>query len=129
MNSKNLELETLPETFAISKLSPIENIPSWAVSGSFYSISKTSEELSVVCEQKLIPEDVKTENGWRCLKVKGPLDFSLSGILSSLAYPLAENSISIFAISTFDTDYLLIKEKNFRDAVTILRKYGHRVQE
>jgi hypothetical protein len=94
----------------------------------FFSVTKTEDELSVVCEQASIPlpvpSELKCEKDWRMLKVEGPLDFSLTGILSSLAGPLAAAKISIFAISTFDTDYILVKSENLSRACETLRHSG-----
>lgn len=127
MKNKPLELEVLPQTLCVCKLSSNENIPAWALTANFYSISKTSEELSIVCEQSSVPEKIKCERKWRCFKVKGPLDFGLTGILASIAKPLAENSISIFSISTFDTDYVLVKKDTLNLAIQVLIKSGIKV--
>lgn len=121
----SLKLETLPNTLAVCRLSPTHPIPAWACQGSFYSVSKTSDELSIICDETNVPDGIKVEKSWRCLKVKGPLDFGLTGILASLANPLAQAGISIFAVSTFDTDYLLVKEKDFENAVVALSSAGH----
>lgn len=104
---------------------PDEGVPDWVWSSRFYSVSRTDEELSLVCESQLIPpEKYKAERGWRCLKVQGPLDFALTGVLSSLAAPLAAAKISLFAISTFDTDYLLVKEESVNRAMQVLTESG-----
>ena len=123
-----LNLTLLPEVFAVCRLSPDAEIPDWATEGSFFSITRTADELSVVCRQADVPVDVKAEKGWRCLQVAGPLDFALTGILASLLIPLDEAGISIFTISTFDTDYLLIKETALEAAITALRNVGHYVE-
>lgn len=121
-----ITLKKLAQEFAICKLPPQTPIPDWVWLSSLYSISKTADELSIVCEQdKVIPQpDMQQENGWRCLQVVGPLDFSLTGILSSIAQPLAENKISIFALSTYDTDYILVKKEKFIDAQEVLKNSG-----
>ena len=116
-----LTLSVMSIQLAVASLDAFSNIPLWATKGvDFFSITKTSDELSVVCPEDKVPPEVKVEKGWRCLKVEGPLDFGLTGILSSLAGPLAEAKISIFAISTFDTDYIMIKKENLQKAITIL---------
>ena len=120
-------LETLPEIFVICKLAPDAGIPEWALTSSIFSITKTNEELSIVCVQTKPPTDLKAERDWRCFRVKGTLDFGLTGVLASLANPLAQAAISIFAISTFDTDYLMVKQSSFEKAVTVLSKAGHEV--
>jgi hypothetical protein len=127
--TKTLELEVLPNALAVCRFTPATPVPAWAFQGSFYSVSRTPEELSVVCDEALVPADVKTEKNWRCFKVKGPLAFGLTGILASLANPLAEAGISIFAVSTFDTDYLLVKQKDFDQATKALKLAGHKLKD
>ena len=119
-----LILSTIPMSLAIVRLNALSPIPTWAIKQKkFFSITKTQDELSVVCSEEAVPQNVKAEKGWRCLKVEGPLDFALTGILSSLVQPLAEAKISIFSISTFDTDYILIKKENFQKATSILAEF------
>ena len=127
MSHTNLALSLLPDTFAICRLGPEADIPSWILAGDFFSVTRTTEELSLVCLQEIVPEGTRCEKGFRCFKVGGPLDFSLTGILSSLAMPLAQAGISVLAISTFDTDYLLVKEAQVDSAVQTLSRAGHRV--
>ena len=129
MKGKKLNLLILTETLAICRLEKDAAIPQWAMTGSFVSTTRTTEELSVICPQIHVPAEVKREGGWRCLKVHGPLDFSLTGILASLTTPLAKKEISVFAISTYDTDYLLVKEENLKKAIEVLVKKGHKVRE
>jgi len=121
-------LETSATLLAVCRLDPCLPIPDWATRGPFFSLTRTPDELSIVCAQTDAPEDVRTEKGWRYLKVLGPLDFSLTGILASLAKPLAEADISIFAISTFDTDFLLVKSDVFERALKKLIEAGHEVK-
>ena len=121
-----LNLSLLEGTFAVCRLPPSAAFPHWAVKEKFFSITKTLDELSLVCPQENIPETLDCERNWRCLKVEGPLDFSLTGILSSLTLPLAQAGISIFAISTYDTDYLLVKEDRLEQTVAILSGQGYR---
>ena len=128
MSHTNLTLSLLADTFAICRLEPEADIPSWALAGDFYSITRTVEELSLVCLQEVVPEGNRVEKGYRCLKVGGPLDFSLTGILSSLTIPLAQAGISVLSISTFDTDYLLVKEAQVDRAIQELVRAGHRIE-
>ncbi|AEG60088.1 ACT domain-containing protein [Desulforamulus ruminis] len=121
-----LNLSLLEGTFAVCRFPPSTALPHWAVGGKFFSITKTMDELSLVCPQESTPETLNCERNWRCLKVEGPLDFSLTGVLSSLTLPLAQAGISIFAISTYDTDYLLVKEDRLEQAVAILSRQGYR---
>src|SRR5260221_6180463 len=120
MTSRPLTLILLDEQFAICRLEPSAPLPAWAIELSFFSITRTSDELSVVCRQDAVPEGVQCERDWRCWRVAGTMPFSLVGILSALSSPLAEGGISVFAISTFDTDYLLVKELDFEKAVAVL---------
>lgn len=105
-----MRLILLPGMFNISKLPPDAKIPGWCMEGDLFSITRTTRELSVVCRQENVPQGIQTEPGWRCFEVEGPLDFSLTGILSSLTAALATAGVSLFAVSTFDTDYILVKD-------------------
>ena len=124
----NLTLLVLPDTFAICRLSPDAPMPDWALTGSFFSIARTVDELSIVCPQSNVPPEIQCDRDWRCLKVEGPLDLSLIGILASLTVPLARAGIGIFAVSTYDTDYVLVKEKRLEEAVLVLSQEGHHVR-
>jgi hypothetical protein len=115
-----MKLQILPDTFAICRLERNASIPPWA-SGDFVSITRTRDELSLVCAQANAPADVQCERDWRVFKIVGPLDFALTGVLASLAMPLANASISLFAISTFDTDYVLVKSDNLPKAIHVLQ--------
>jgi hypothetical protein len=103
------------------------DIPAWATGTSFFSVTRTEDELSVVCPEADVPEDITRERSWRALKLEGPFELSMVGILSSVAAPLAGAGASIFALSTFDTDYVLVKEEQLDLAVAALREQGHRV--
>lgn len=129
MLSTRLKMKLLKGKYGVCRLDKNETIPIWAQNSDFYSITKTSEELSVVCIQKQIPEHVKFESDWRIFKIEGPLDFSLIGILSSISSLLAKNKISIFAISTYDTDYILVKDKDVTNAVKVLSKENYEIIE
>ncbi|MBM3184316.1 MAG: ACT domain-containing protein [Chlamydiae bacterium] len=118
-----LNLSVLPFSLAIVRLNPGSLIPAWAMKGEFFSVTKTSEELSIVCLEKDLPGDIKAEKDWKMFKVEGPLDFSMTGVLSSLALPLAQGKISIFAVSTYDTDDLLVKAKDLDRAVETLSRF------
>ncbi len=120
-----LKLRVMPGRFAVCRLWPDAPVPQWAMSGSFSSVSRTPEELSIVCDESLVPDAVTSERSWRCFMVEGPLDFGLTGILLTIAEPLARAGISIFAISTFNTDYVLVKEGSFAEAQRALSECGH----
>jgi len=104
-------------------------LPPWAAQGGFFSVTRTSDELSVVCLADRVPSGVATETGWRALKVKGPFALSEIGVLATLAAPLALAKVSLFPISTFDTDYLLVSEKQLDVAIAALKDAGHSVEE
>ncbi|NDG83499.1 MAG: ACT domain-containing protein [Proteobacteria bacterium] len=124
-----LSLRRVPEVFSICKLPAGSPVPAWATAGSFWSITGTADELSIVCESVRVPAGVTSNPNWRALMVQGPLDFSLTGILSALAAPLATAGISIFAVSTFDTDSLLVKELDYERAISILISSGHGITD
>ncbi len=121
-------LEVQSNPLAITKLKSADLIPNWAQQSSFFSISRTPEELSIVCQQCHVPESIKSEKNWCALKVKGPLDFSLTGVLASLTQSLAEKGVSLFAISTLDTNYILVKSESLERAIAALEFEGHSVQ-
>ena len=128
MAISHLTLIVLPDTFAACRLASDAPIPAWATAGAFFSITRTAEEVSVVCPQEAVPEGVNCERGWRCLRVAGTIPFSVVGVIASLTTPLAEAGISVFAISTFDTDYLIVKGEVLERAVEVLRQRGHTIQ-
>jgi uncharacterized protein len=122
-----MNLTVYAEHYAICRLTPDVTFLSWA-RGKFVSVTRTEEELSVVCEQESVPSNVKCEREWRVLQVEGPMDLSIVGVLASLTRPLAEAGINLFAISTFDTDYLLVKAQRLEAAKIALEGAGHTVQ-
>lgn len=124
---KELVLSTLDGFFAICKLNPQTKIPNWALKGEFYSITRTSEELSILCPQKIIPDEITSVGRWRGLKIEGPFQFTEIGILNSITAPLASVKISLLSISTFDTDYVFIQDDQFENALLILAANGHEV--
>lgn len=106
-------------------MNPDAPIPDWAEGESFLSICRTTDELSIICPQHQVPQGVKRDDGWRCFKVEDTLDVAITGVLAALTMPLAFENISVFAISTFDTDYLLVPQKNLEKAIRILTQSGH----
>ena len=123
----HFELSLLPGRFAISRLAPSAAVPEWATQGSIFSITRTEDELSIVSEDSLVPAGVQSPGSWRAFKVHGPFALNETGVLSALAAPLAEARISLFAISTFDTDYLLVASGTISAAVRALERRGHRI--
>jgi hypothetical protein len=124
---RRLALELLPYRLAVCRLGPEEPLPPWAHGGTFSSATRTPEELSLVCEETLVPEGTRAERGWRALQMKGQFAFTETGILASLVGPLSLAGIACFAISTFDTDYILIADPVVELAIRVLRRAGHEV--
>jgi hypothetical protein len=125
-----LTLKVLEGKYAVSKLAPDDPFPLWADAfGDFTSITRTAEELSVVCPENRLPKKLDAERDWRIIKIEGILDFSLVGILAALASVLSGAGISIFAVSTYNTDYILVRETALEKAVLVLKEAGYRLQE
>jgi len=124
-----LKLLSVTGSFAVCKLATESPIPSWAMKGHLFSLTRTGDEVSVVCDQKVVPEGIVCERNWRCLRVAGTMAFSLVGVLASLTMPVAKAGVSVFAFSTFDTDYLLVKARDMHDAIVALRAAGHLVDD
>jgi hypothetical protein len=124
----SLTLLGVPGRFAVCKLPPESAIPAWATAGDVFSVTRTPDELSVVCRQEVVPGGTQAEMGWRCLRVAGAMPFTLVGVLASLTVPVATAGVGVFAVSTFDTDYLFVKEADFPAAVAALRGAGHTVE-
>jgi uncharacterized protein len=120
-----LNLTVLQDTFAICRFDKNAPIPDWIQKEKFYSITRTSDELSIVCTETNAQTGEKIDKGWKAFKVEGPLDFSLVGILSNLSGILTDGGVSIFVISTYDTDYILVKKENLENAADLFTKAGH----
>ena len=125
--TSQLKLTSLKDEFVICKLDQGSEIPSWAFGGEFFSLTRTAEELSILCPANQVPELSHYETGWRGLKIEGPFEFDEIGVLASLTAPLAEAKISLLTISTYDTDYIFIKQENYRQAVNTLEAAGHTI--
>lgn len=126
--SKVFSLILLPDRLTICRLPPDALLPSWAESDGLQAIIRTTDELCIICGEDNVPANITAEPNWRALKVRGPLVFSEVGVIASLANPLAEAGISIFVISTFETDYILVKKRDLEAAVENLREAGHSVR-
>lgn len=120
-----MNLNILDGLFAIHRLPNNADCPKDILSGDFFSISKTEDELSIVCDENIKLESSKVDKGWACIKVAGPLDFAVTGILARISTTLAVVGISIFAISTYDTDYILVKKENIDKAKNALLNKGY----
>jgi uncharacterized protein len=124
-----LKFRRLPGLFAVCQLPADALVPGWAASGRFVSITRSEDELSIVCPGDNVPAgpagNVKAEHGWMCFKLEGPFPFAQTGVLASFIDPLAEQGVPIFAISTYDTDYVLVQESHAGVALATLRGAGH----
>jgi hypothetical protein len=125
MTPRPLTLLVLDETFAVCRLGAGAAVPPWATAGTFSSVTRTPDEVSVVCAEGTVPDGVTCERGWRCLRVAGVFEFSAVGVLAALVTPLAEAGVAVLAVATFDTDYLLVKAEDLGTAVDALRRAGH----
>ena len=123
-----LDLEALQGLYAICRLGCNEPVPAHVLGMRFVAIARTEDELSIVCPEAAAPAGARVESGWRCLRVRGNLPFEATGILASLAAPLAAAGIPIFAVATFDTDYLLVKASDWDRTVATLEGAGHTVR-
>ena len=121
----NLKLAILDGEYAIHRLSRGEEIPAHVVKSDFFSITRTDDELSILCDAKISVSSGKSESGWACIKILGPLDFALTGILARISNALADAGVSIFAISTYDTDYILVKDDILLAARKTLEQTGY----
>jgi hypothetical protein len=122
-----INLRRLAETYAICRLAAFDPIPAWADGPGFVSIGRTEDELSIVCPVERVPTEVRQDSGWTCFKLQGPFAFNETGIALAVIRPLSEAGIGIFLVSTFDTDYLLVKSADTERASALLVEAGHRV--
>ncbi|CAF0758390.1 unnamed protein product [Rotaria sordida] len=126
--STTLTLNVLKENFIICRLPSSSSVPSWAFNGPFCSITKTNDELSIITiDNDQLPKDIQCERNWKCFKFLGPFSFDMTGVLTSILNPLAKADIGILAISTFDTDYVMVKDKHLDMAIDVLKQNGHKV--
>ncbi len=122
---KHIALKRLDGVYGIARLAPDTPIPAWADGPGYVSITRSDDELSIVCLAARIPEDVRRDTGWRCLKFQGPFAFDQAGILLAVIEPLSRNGIGVFVVSTFDTDHLLLQEADIARAEHLLAAAGH----
>ena len=104
-------------------------MPAWAGGARFLTITRTASELSIACEEQMVPEEVHAERNRRLMQIEGTLAFTLTGVLASVAAPQAGAGISIFAVSTYDTDYLLVSEEDLQEATQVLESAGHAIRQ
>ena len=127
MQNRKLNLSLLERTYGICVFESNAPIPEWAAAASLCSITRTEKELTVVCPQNIIPADIRHDGDWRCFRIDGSFDLNQIGVISSLAAPLAKADISIFVVSSYDTDYILIKDEKVEKAIAVLSDNGHSV--
>jgi hypothetical protein len=127
MRDRQLQLSLLDEIYGICVFENGTPIPEWAAAASFCSITRTQKELTVVCPQNIIASDCECDADWMCFRVDGSFDLNQIGVISSLAAPLAQAGISIFVVSSYDTDYILVKKGKGEQAVTVLTNSGHSI--
>jgi hypothetical protein len=120
-----MKLSIVPNKFAVCRMDPDREMPFWAKNDIFFAITRTVDEWSVVTLQNLVPLGVKAQKEWRLIKILGPMDFTLVGVLNNISTPLAKAGISIFVISTYDTDYILVKHDDLAEAIEVLRLDGY----
>lgn len=126
----SLPLDLLPATFAVARLDPGAPLPPWATTSPLLSaVVRTATELSILTTETEVPPEARAERGYRAFRVRGPLPFDLVGIFASMAQPLAEARLPIFALSTFDTDYVLVKKADLERARAVLLGAGHTISE
>jgi len=122
-----MKLEILKESYSVCRLANESSIPEWAINGIFYSITKTNEELSIVCESKFVPIEIKREDNWFMIKILGPLDFSEIGIINKISSVFKRVNKSLFVISTYDTDYIMCKKNNISELIEELENEDYSI--
>lgn len=123
--ASKVRLKRLDGSYAVCRLDAASTIPAWADGEGFVSISRSEDELSIVCRTERVPGDVKQDAGWACYKFVGPFAFDETGIVSSVIGPLSDAGIGIFVVSTFDGDHMLLKEADIGRAEPVLTGAGH----
>ena len=127
MGTASLTFTLSPETFAGCRLDAAAPLPAWAGTGPFSSITRTADELSVICPEAAVPAGIRAAGGWRCLKLEGPFDFSVTGLVASFSTALARAGISLMVVCTYDTDYLLVRGPDLDRAIASLERDGFEI--
>jgi len=122
---QRLKFRQLSGAYGIVRLGAEVPVPGWATKGEFSAVTRTADELSIVCSAANLPEGVHTQHPWTCLRLEGPFAFSQTGVLLSFIEPLSSNRVPIFAVSTYSTDYVFVREDKTKAALDLLRKEGH----
>ena len=129
MSGTKLTLLVLAGRYGICRLGPAEPVPAWGLQGEFFSVTRTTDELSIVCAEAQIPATVLCESGWRLFKIDAVMDFSLVGIVAGISAAIAGANVGIFVLSTYNTDYILVRQPDFSAAAAALRTAGYKVVE
>ena|SRR5438477_1972744 len=124
----NLKLELQPELLTICRLEPDQEVPSWALAGRFFTVTRHSKELAIVCESRLAPTNIRSVGTWRALVIQGPLPMELTGVLAAVVCPLASAGVSLFGASTFDSDYIMVAEDDLHRTMEVLHNAGHVIE-
>lgn len=127
--TQQLSLTVLEPKLAVTRFPPKSGLPWWAATSRFLSFTRATDEDSLVCEDFRVPDGLPAQRGFKALRVDGTLPFHLTGVLASLATPLADAGVPIFVVSTFDTDYVLVPGERLHRAIEVLREAGHSVRE
>ena len=127
MKQRQLQLSLLKDKYGICTLPNTAPIPDWALTQSLASITRTEKELTIVCRLEILPSQYQSGPNWRCFKIDGIFDLNQIGVISSISSPLADAGISIYVISTHDTDYFLIQEQNLEQTISTLSDIGHNI--
>ncbi len=125
MKQRQLQLSLLKDKYGICTLPNTAPIPDWALTQSLASITRTEKELTIVCRLEILPSQYQSDLNWRCFKIDGSFDLNQIGVISSISSPLADAGISIYVISTYDTDYFLIQQQNLEQTISVLSNSGH----
>lgn len=129
INEKKIHMQQLPGRYAVSRLDSKSMFPSWADGEGFVSLTRTSDELSVVCLESRVPDEVRSDRGWVCLRFVGPFAFDEYGIVASVVAPISAAAMGVFVVSTFDGDHLLVKTEDYQKVKQILTDIGHIIYE
>jgi hypothetical protein len=124
-----MNLHYLPGEYSICSLTPEEPLPDWDIGEGFYAYVRTDEEQSIICQTSQVPPGITQEADWCCFAVEGPLEFSQVGVLADLLHPLASAGVPVFVVSTYQTDYIMIKQEQQDTARKAWNKAGHMVQD
>ncbi len=122
-----MQLKLLSTPFAVLKLSPSEPIPTWATQSNHFFISKTSDELSIICPEQAVPSEVEASKAWRCFRVDGDLEFEQVGVVATVSKPIADAGISLFLVSTHDRDYVFVHVDSLEKAVETYKSIGFEI--